>query len=126
MSTKVENERSALDTLVLIVALAILCAGVFGFYYFEDQALAWVRVLGLLAVTAVAIFVATLSAPGKALVSFMGDARAEARQVVWPTRTETIQTTLVVLVVTVLVGILLWIMDAIFSAGVSALVGGGG
>ena len=54
------------------------------------------------------------------------DAKLEVRKVVWPTRQETIQTTLVVLVMVLIIGILLWLVDMLLLAIVRALTGQGG
>lgn len=47
----------------------------------------------------------------KQLIQFFKDARLEMRKVVWPTRQETLQATLMVLVAVVVMAILLWLID---------------
>lgn len=71
----------------------------------------------------VAGVVAAQTAKGKAFIAFAKDARTEVRKVVWPTRQETMQTTLIVIVVTVIMGLLLWGLDAILLRLVSFLTG---
>ncbi|MDF7666951.1 preprotein translocase subunit SecE [Orbaceae bacterium ESL0727] len=51
---------------------------------------------------------------GKAFFTFAKESRAELRKVVWPTRKETVQTTLLVAAITVIVGTALWGMDSFF------------
>ena len=53
-------------------------------------------------------------------------ANTEVRRVVWPSRTETLQTTLAVLVVVLLVGIFLWLLDMLLLWAVQLLTGQGG
>jgi preprotein translocase subunit SecE len=51
------------------------------------------------------------------------EARIEIRKVVWPTRQETTQTTLIVVVMVILVGLILWAMDSTLSWSVSGIIG---
>ena len=44
---------------------------------------------------------------------------------VWPTRQETMQTTLIVVVMVILVGIFLWLLDVVLLWAVSLLTGSG-
>ena len=60
---------------------------------------------------ALAAVVALTSMQGRALWKFVQGARVELSKVVWPTKDETIQTTLVVLVVAVIGGVLFWVLD---------------
>ncbi len=121
MASKPEQTGSTLDTLKLAVSAALLVAGVFGFYYYEEQATLY-RVLGLLAVTGVALAIASATEIGRRLWSFMGEARAEVRKIVWPSRAETIQTTLAVFIMVVLMGIFLWLLDLLLGWAVRHVV----
>jgi len=49
------------------------------------------------------------------VVQFLRDARAEIRRVVWPTPKETRNLTLVVLVLSLVLGLLMWFFDTIFA-----------
>ena len=51
------------------------------------------------------------------IVRFFRDARAEIRRVIWPTPQETRNLTLVVIVLSVVLGLLMWGFDWIFSEG---------
>ena len=113
MNAKVESAPSALDNIKLVLAAGVLLAGIAGFEYFSDQSLLY-RVLGLVAVAAVAVAIAMTSAQGRNTWVFFRDARNEVRKVIWPTRQETLQTTLIVLAMVVLVALILWAMDALF------------
>jgi preprotein translocase subunit SecE len=46
--------------------------------------------------------------------------------VVWPTRQETLQTTLIVMVMVLIVGIVLWLFDMVLLAILRFLTGQGG
>ena len=125
MNTKVETESGRLDTLKLWIAVLILAAGIFAFYRFEDQLLV-VRVLGLLAVAGISVFIAAQSSTGKNIIGFIRGAQTEVRKVVWPTRAETVQTTLAVILMVFLVGIFLWLLDMFLLWAIQLLTGQGG
>ena len=125
MKSSQKSEKSPADTIKLVSALVILGAGIFGFYVYEDQPQLY-RVLGILAVAAVAIGIAVTTNPGLNLWHFMQDSRTEVRKVVWPTRQETVQTTLIVLVVVILVAIFLWLLDMFLSWGFQRIILPGG
>jgi len=125
MVAKTDAEgTNSVDTFKLLMAVAVLAAGVYGFYHFEAEALLY-RVLGLLVFVGVALFIVYTTQVGQSLVGFGRDARAEVRKVVWPTRQETVQTTLMVLVAVILIGIFLWIIDMILLEAVQLLTGQG-
>ena len=121
MVTKAEQTTSGFDTVKLVLALAILIAGVAGFYYFEDES-QLLRVIGMLAIAGVAFFIVSTTDVGRRSLGFVKDARVEVRKVVWPTRQETLQTTLAVLVIVVLVAIMLWLIDLALGTGVNSLL----
>jgi len=126
MVAKTETEVSnKLDTFKLVIAVAILLAGIGGFYYYADASLLY-RVLGLVALAIVAVGIALTTGTGQAIVSFGRESRAEVRKVVWPTRQETLQTTLMVVVAVIILGIFLWLIDMMLLSGVQMLTGQGG
>jgi preprotein translocase subunit SecE len=103
-----------------------VAAGFYGFYQFAGDVIAPIRAAGLLVAIVIAAFVIAQTTRGREFFSFLREADVERRKVVWPTRNETVQTTLVVLVITVIVSILLFIMDTIFGWVVRQLFGAGG
>ena len=126
MVAKAETEVSnKLDTLKLVVAVAVLLAGIGGFYYYADASLLY-RVLGLVGMVIVAVGIVLTTGTGHAILSFGREARAEVRKVVWPTRQETVQTTLMVVVAVIILGIFLWLVDMVLLKAVQLLTGQGG
>jgi preprotein translocase subunit SecE len=125
MTQKVESSPSALDTVKLAAAVAILVGGIAAFYLMTSYPLAlrWVIVLGSLGA---GIAVALQSLQGRTFWDFVQGSRVELRKVVWPTRQETLQTTLVVFVAVLAMGIFFWILDWILGAVTAALAGRGG
>ena len=124
MSEKIDTSGSRLDSLKLGVAVLLLGGAIYAFYHFEEQLLV-LRVLGLLAVASIAVFIAAQSTTGKSILGFITGAQSEVRRVVWPTRTETTQTTLAVLVIVLIMGILLWLFDMVLLAAIQMLTGQG-
>ena len=115
MTGKAEaTTASGMDVFKLVIAGAIVLVGLVGFYVYADQPLLY-RVLGIVAAVIVAAVIAFTTERGRSLASFMQDARTEVRKMVWPTRAETLQTTLVVFVVVLLLAIFLWIIDWILT-----------
>ena len=101
-----------IDKLKLAVALALVAAGVAGFYSFGDKALI-LRVLVVVAGLAAAAAVAWTSQPGKAFYAFAQESVVETRKVVWPTRKETLQTTAAVIFFVIVMASFLWVVDSV-------------
>lgn len=124
MNAKVEEQSaSKLDPLKWILVVALVAAGVVGNSLYSEEIALLYRVLGLLAVAGVAGFIASFTAQGKAFIDLVKEARIEMKKVVWPSRQETFQTTLVVLAVVALMSLILFIVDWVLNWAISALVG---
>ncbi len=98
------------DKLKLAVALLILAGGIYGFYYLEAQG-DLVRIATVLGAAIVAVGVALTSVPGQVAWEFAKGARTELRKVVWPSSKETMQVTLAVLAIVVMVSLFLMLVD---------------
>jgi preprotein translocase subunit SecE len=125
MAAKAQTQESGLDTLKLWVAILLLGAGVFGFYSLDDVSVLY-RALGLVGIALASVALAYTTDKGRRAWVFAQDARTELRRVVWPTRVETMQTTLIVLLIVLLVGIFLWLLDMLLQWGFGAITGVGG
>src|SRR5690554_149411 len=122
MNTKVEAKEGRFDLLKWLVVAALVAVGVVGNQMFAAEPLLY-RVLVLLALAGVAGFVATRTTKGSACLVLAKEARAEIRKVVWPTRQETTQTTLIVVAVVLVMALLLWGLDSVLGWLVSLIVG---
>ncbi|MDG4550282.1 MAG: preprotein translocase subunit SecE [Candidatus Contendobacter sp.] len=112
-STKPEPQAlNRADTFKLLAAGAIILSALVAFYVFATHSLL-ARVIGLLAATGVAVAIALKTERGAEALEFIQDARTELRKVAWPTRAETTQTTLVVIAMVVIMGLLLWLLDVL-------------
>jgi preprotein translocase subunit SecE len=98
------------DKLKFALALALVAAGVVGFYLLSEQALV-LRVLSVLAGLGAGIAVAWYSEAGRRFVGFARESVTETKKVVWPSRKETVQTTGMVFAFVVVMAIFLWLTD---------------
>jgi preprotein translocase subunit SecE len=122
MSEKTENSSNPFDSVKWLVSLGLLGSIVAGNYMFEDVSVLY-RALVAVVVVAVAGFIVATTNKGSAFLTFAKDARIEVRKVVWPTRQETTQTTMIVLAATVFMALVLWGLDGIIVRVVSVITG---
>jgi preprotein translocase subunit SecE len=120
-----ENTAGALDTAMLAAASLCVIAGVVAYYYFEDAALL-LRVFGVIAGVVLGSVLVYRTQQGQLLWRFIQGSRVEIRKVVWPTRQETTQTTLAVVVFVLVLGIFFWGLDFVLLLITRAVTGQGG
>jgi preprotein translocase subunit SecE len=125
MNARAESESSVIDTVKLIVAILVFLGGVGGFYYYSDELLLY-RVLGLIAVGLAAVGIAMTTRSGREVWAFARESRQELRKVIWPTKQESLQTTAVVVVMVIVVGLFLWLLDTFFLWAIQFLPRPGG
>jgi len=124
-TTEQQAVSSRRDTVLLSVAVALLVGGMFAFYYFVDQLNLLVRWLMMLGAIAGSAALAYQTEFGKATWGYVTGARTELRKVVWPSRQESVQATLMIAVVVLIMALLLWGLDSLLLWGVEALTGRG-
>lgn len=113
MNTRSQAVGTApVDKIKLLGAVLLVILGIVAFYYFAEQSL-FVRILAVVAGLIAGAALALTTAPGQATWSFATSARTEVRKVVWPTKRETVQATIIVVIMVIFVAILLWIIDSI-------------
>lgn len=120
-----ESSFSVVDSIKLILAVALLAAGVVGFYFYGEYSLLY-RTLAIVGVVLVSAGLFFTTVPGRNFLAFFQEARTEVRKVMWPTRQETTHTTLMVVVMVFVVGLILWLLDSLFLWLVRLLTGQGG
>ena len=108
------------DNIKLIIAVVLMAAAITLFYTYAGYS-TLLRVLGLLVVAGVSLFIASKTNIGSTVLSYVRDTNVEVRKVVWPTRQETLQTTLVVILMVMMVALMLWGVDSLLGWGVRAL-----
>jgi preprotein translocase subunit SecE len=122
MNVKPEAKYTRFDMLKWLVVAALVVVGVVGNQYFSAVPILY-RVLALLVISAVAGVIALQTSKGQAFWVLAKEARVEIRKVVWPTRQETTQTTLIVVAVVLVMALLLWGLDSLLCWLVSLIVG---
>lgn len=117
-----EVTTSKLDPLKWVLVVLLVAAGVVGNSYYADQSLLY-RVLALLLVALAAGWLASKTARGGAFWSLVKGSRTEIRKVVWPTRQETTQTTMIVVVFVFVMALILWALDSLLGWAASLILG---
>ena len=110
MTEKTESGVSKIDTVKLILAAALLIGGLVAYYYYA-QAPVLARGGAVLVATIAAAALAMQSEPGRTLWHFMQASRVELKKVVWPSRVETRQTTIAVIIFVIIMGVFFWALD---------------
>jgi preprotein translocase subunit SecE len=100
------------DNAKLTVAILCVVGGIAGYYLLDNLWLRWGSVLAGLALGAVVV---ALSGYGRRLWAFSESARVELRKVVWPTRDETLKTTIAVFVFVTIAGVFFWLLDLVLA-----------
>jgi preprotein translocase subunit SecE len=122
MESRADSSASRFDLVKWLVVFVLVAAGVVGNQYFNAESLLY-RVLALVALGLFAAFVALQTDRGRRFATLLKEARVEIRKVVWPTRPELVQTTVIVLVFVLVVALILWGMDSLISLLVAGFIG---
>jgi preprotein translocase subunit SecE len=125
MTEQAQQSVTVLDTAKLAAGAAILAGGIAAFYLLPDLPI-WLRWIIVLAALALGILVGLQSAPGKTFWGFVQASRTELRKVVWPDRQETLQVTVVVFVMLIVLALFFWALDTLLGFITRWLASGGG
>ena len=132
MNTQAEPATSVADIVKQVFSVVFVVAGVAAFYYFSTdhtyfkEVRLLYRVLGLVVIVLMALGMMLTTDLGRTVWSFVLESKQEVRKVVWPTRDETVRTTLLVFAMVFIVGLILWLLDMFLFWGVRLLTGQGG
>ncbi|WP_423063429.1 preprotein translocase subunit SecE [Candidiatus Paracoxiella cheracis] len=118
----VQETKPRFDFLKWLLILVLLIGGIIANYYFSNTAWAIRAAVGIV-IAVVILFIASQTAKGRKALGVIKGARTELRKVVWPTRQETVQTTLVVVAMVVVTALLLWGIDSLFMWAIGWLTG---
>ena len=124
MSTENKANGSLFDVVKWLVAVALFVAAVIGSgNYLYPEVGTLYRVLAVVVLMLFAIGAALTTKQGQDFLVLLKEANKERRKVVWPTPVETRQTTMIVVIVVVLAGLILWGLDWVLSSVVKLVVG---
>lgn len=104
------------------LVVALFFGGLYAHYHFAAQPVV-VRLVAWMLLVAFALWVASTTSQGRKGVQFLTEARIELRKVVWPSKQETGQATLLVLVMVVISSLFFWAIDSILLRLVAWLTG---
>ena len=121
MSNK-QTMASSFDSIKWGVVVILFLAAIGANHFFQDipgalRAIAWIVLLSIL------FAIAAFTTKGKLAVGFTKEARIELRKVVWPVRQETVRTTVLVIVLVIIMGLLMWAVDSLLFKLVQFLTG---
>ncbi|HEY3852745.1 MAG TPA: preprotein translocase subunit SecE [Steroidobacteraceae bacterium] len=105
---------SAKDTALMALSILVLFAGIVAFYWYDEDALALRlgMVAGGLAVSGGLLWISWY---GREFRQFAQAARVELRKVVWPSREDTVRTTVMVILFAIAMGLFFWVLDMILT-----------
>ena len=101
-----------IDKAKIIAGMVIIVAAVAAYYQFADLihiGRVGIVVAGVL--VGAGLFLTTES--GQTAWAFVGGANVERLKVVWPTRNEALQVTLMVIIMVIILGLVMWGFDAL-------------
>lgn len=110
------------DLLMWMLVFLLLAAGIVLDFHFDQLASA-IKTIGWVILVAVMGLVALQTAKGQLVLDFAKESRVELRKVVWPTRQETVRTTMMVLGLVLLMSVIMWCVDSFLLWAVSWLTG---
>ena len=117
-----EAASNKLDSVKWLLVVALLGAGIVGNSYFSGESLLY-RVIAILVIAGIALSISVTTGRGAAAWAMIKGARTEIRKVIWPTRQETTQTTVIVMVFVVVCGLFFWALDSFLGWVASLLLG---
>ena len=121
VANKIEIETNKQDVVKWILSTVMFLGALVAFYYFDQYPLIY-RVLGLIGIVILDFLIVFNTEKIRSLRVFTHDARVELKKVIWSTKAEVIQTTVIVFVVVIIMSILLWLLDKLLGAGIKFLL----
>jgi preprotein translocase subunit SecE len=121
VANKIEIETNKQDVVKWILSTIMFLGALVAFYYFDQYPLMY-KVLGLIGIVILGFLIVFNTEKIRSLRVFTHDARVELKKVIWSTKAEVIQTTVIVFVVVIIMSILLWLLDKLLGAGIKLLL----
>jgi len=121
-NAETSDGSNGVDIFKWVITFALLAAAVVDNYLCDEMSVV-IRIAGVVVLIAAALGVAATTVKGKTSIDFAKESRMEVRKVVWPTRQETVQITLIVLAVSVVMALALWGIDGIMVRLINFVTG---
>jgi len=109
------------DVSLWFLIAAILLGLVSGDLYFSalNASLKWMLALLMILIS---LGMLALTQQGKNIGTFIKEAHRELKKVVWPSRKETLQTSFLIFLVVLIISLILWGVDSVFSLLISSIL----
>jgi len=114
------------DTAALIAAILLVLGGIVAYYLLKSRPEAWASWVAMFGGIIVGLLVFAFSGYGRRFWRFVLESRVELRKVFWPSRQETLTTTMVVLVFVVIASVFFWLLDLGLASVTRFFTGGQG
>jgi len=121
LSNDAAKAKSSNDAVKWVLVILLVSAAVAGNLYYNEYSPLY-RALAIIVMAAIAGFIALKTEKGGRFLVKAAESRAEIRKVVWPSRQETTQTTLIVLAAVLFMGLVLWGIDTLLGWLISLIV----
>jgi preprotein translocase subunit SecE len=108
------TNESGESNLVPGIAIALILGALIGYYGLATQSM-MIRLSVLIGGIAIALALVAVTPSGKRFLAYAKDSLNEVKKVVWPSRKETTQMTLIVFAFVVVMAIFLWSADKIIE-----------
>ena len=105
-----------------LLGLFFIGLAIYGNSYYSLEPLLY-RVLGVIVLLSISTVILLTTTEGKGALKLILESRTEIRRVIWPSRVETTQTTLIVIVAITIAGLILWGLDSLFGWVTASLLG---
>jgi preprotein translocase subunit SecE len=113
------------DTAQLIAAIFLVLGGIVAYYVLKSRPEAWASWAAMFGGIAIGFAVFAFSQHGRRFWRFVLESRVELRKVFWPTRQETMTTTMVVLVFVAITATFFWLLDLLLASVTKFFTGQG-
>jgi preprotein translocase subunit SecE len=113
MSQTTEHQENKTGWMLILAGLIVVLALVA--YYVLASETIWVRLAALFGGVGLGVVIAAVSNDGKRFLAYSKESVSEVKKVVWPSRKEATQMTLVVFAFVVIMALFLWTADKLIE-----------
>jgi preprotein translocase subunit SecE len=118
-------EPTGADTAQLVAAILLALGGIIAFYVLKSRPEAWASWVAMFGGILLGVVLFAVSGYGRRFWRFALESRVELRKVFWPSRQETMTTTMVVLVFVVIASTFFWLLDLLLASATRFFTGQG-
>jgi preprotein translocase subunit SecE len=109
-------EPTGADTAQMIAAIFLVLGGIVAYYVLKSRPEVWASWVAMFGGIVLGVGLFGFSRYGRNFWQFVLESRVELRKVFWPTRQETLTTTMVVLVFVAIASTFFWLLDLLLAS----------